>query len=225
MKKNNTPQTHFISLLNNREKEIIERLSTPVKIQEYLDSIPYPAGNANRSPLQVMREQQAHCLDGGLFAAAMLRYLGYPALLLEMQPEAGMDDDHVLALYRVDGCWGAVAQSNYTGLRSREPIYRSLRELVMSYFEFFYNVNGDKTLRGYSRPINLARFDHLGWMWLQKGADAIEEYIKQVSIVPILSQAQIDRLAPMDKLSFEAGRMGVNETGLYQPKKRDTNSQ
>lgn len=220
MQVNSTPLTHFISLLTSREEEIVKGLSTPVRIQDYLDSIPYSAEDTNRSPLQVLREQQAHCLDGGLFAAAMLRRLGFPALVLEMQPAEGMDDDHVLALYRVEQCWGALAQSNYTGLRSREPIYRSLRELVMSYFEFFYNVDGDKTLRGYSRPINLAHFDSLGWMWSQEGVDAIEEHIRQVHVTPILNQAQITRLAPMDKLSFEAGRMGVNEAGLFRPNRK-----
>ena len=220
MQKNINPVAYFDSLLTNKEKGILDLLSNPVKIQDYLDSIPYSAEDANRCPLQVLREQQAHCLDGGLFATAMLRRIGYPALILEMQPEAGMDDDHVLAIYKVKGSWGALAQSNYTGLRSREPIYRSLRELVMSYFEFFYNVDGDKTLRGYSRPINLARFDSVGWMWSQAGADAIEDHVKRVSILPLLTQSQIDRLAPMDELSFQARRIGINEAGLYQPHKK-----
>ena len=218
--KNTNPLAYFDTLLTNKEREILSSLSNPVKIQNYLDSIPYSAEDANRCPLQVLREQQAHCLDGGLFAAAMLRRLGYPALVLEMQPEKGMDDDHVLAIYKVKGSWGALAQSNYTGLRSREPIYRNLRELVMSYFEFFYNINGDKTLRSYSRPINLAHFDSVGWMWSLAGADAIEEHIKRVSIIPLLTQAQIDRLASMDELSFQAGRIGINEAGLYVPQKK-----
>jgi len=208
---------YFESLLTQEEKGMMGNLTCPAKIQGYLDGIQYSAENANRCPLQVMRDRQAHCLDGGLFAAAMLRRLGYPALILEMQPAQGRDDDHVLAIYRLEGCWGALAQSNYTGLRSREPIYRNLRELVMSYFEFFYNVFGEKTLRGYSRPIHLAQFDRLGWMWLQAGADAIEEHIKKVSILPVLTKTRIERLSSMDELSFQAGRIGINEAGLYQP--------
>ena len=96
------------------------------------------------------------------FSAAALRWLGYPPLIVDL--EAVRDSDHVLAVYRADGHWGAVAKSDYAGLRSREPVYRTVRELVMSYFEHYYNPAGEKSLRAYSRPVNLARFDHMGWM-------------------------------------------------------------
>ena len=99
-------------------------------IFDYLDSLPYIGEDLNRPPLRVMQDRQCHCLDGGFLAALALRRLGHPPLVIDLVPEPGTDDDHVLALYRVDGCWGAVAKSNYTALRYREPVYRSLRTRV-----------------------------------------------------------------------------------------------
>jgi len=208
----------FEKQLNPQEKTILDGLRTPADIQEFLDRMPYASGERNRSPLEVIRERQAHCLDGGLWAAAMLRRLGFPPLIMDLLPEPGQDDDHVLALFRFEGCWGAVAQSNYTGLRYREAIHRNLRELVLSYFEDYFNVFGCKTLRSYTRPIDLSRFDHLDWMILPSGVNEVEEYLKTVHSHPLLTPGQISRLAGVDKLSFEAGRIGLNEEGVYVPK-------
>jgi hypothetical protein len=105
----------------------------------------------------VLRDRLAHCFEGALFAAGALRALGHPPLLLDL--EAVRDDDHVLAVFRRNGAWGALAKSNYAGLRFREPVYRTLRELAMSYFEDYYSVEGERSLRSFStRPVNLARF-------------------------------------------------------------------
>lgn len=110
------------------------RLSNPSRIQAFLDELAYSTEPIYRCPLRVLRERTAHCFDGALFAAAALRCLGYPPLIVDLLPN-GRDDDHLLALYRVDGHWGAVAKSNFVGLRFREPIHRTLRELALSYFE------------------------------------------------------------------------------------------
>ena len=193
----------------------MDSLDTPCRIQAFLDEMVYPSGEANRSVLEVLRQRQAHCLDGGLFAAAALHRLGHRALILDMQPHPGQDDDHVLALYRMDGCWGALAKSNFSGLRLREPIYRTTRELVLSYFEDFFNLQKQKTLRGYSRPINLARFDHTRWMTEAQGVDAIEGYLKTVRLTALISQAQAARLSPVDQRSFEAGTLGLNPDGAF----------
>lgn len=144
-------------------------MNTPEKIQRLLDALPYnkePDGPACRSPRRVLRDRTAHCLEGALLAAAALRVQGHPPLLLDL--EAVRDDDHVLAIFRQRGLWGPVAKSNYAGLRFREPVYRSLRELVISYFEHYYNLCGEKTLRKYSRPVNLARFDALEWVTAER---------------------------------------------------------
>jgi hypothetical protein len=209
----------FETYLNAQQLALWAGLNSPAKIQAFLDEIPYSAEDANRCPVAVLQDLQAHCLDGALFAAAALSRLGFPPLILDMQPEPGMDDDHVLALFRREGHWGAVAKSNYSGLRFREAIHRNLRELVLSYFEDYYNVDGVKTLRYYTRQINLNRFNKVGWLWRNEGADAIEKYLWQMKRIPLLSESMVAHLSSIDKLSFEAGRLGSNSAGLYQPKK------
>ncbi len=140
--------------LTTAELAVFRRLNTPEKIQRFLDrDLAYnkePGGPTCRSPRRVLRDRTAHCMEGALFGAAALRMIGHPPLLLDL--EAVRDDDHVLAVFRSRGHWGAVAKSNYSGLRYREPVYRTLRELVMSYFEHYYNLKKEKTLRRYSRP-------------------------------------------------------------------------
>jgi len=214
------PLGYFNSQLTNEDRKLLDAMCTPADIQAFLDGIPYSAEEVNRSPLQVLRERQAHCLDGGLFAAAVLRCQGNPALILDLQPDPGQDDDHVLALFKIEGCWGAVAQSNYTGLRYREAIHRTLRELVLSYFEDFFNIYAQKTLRCFTRPINLRKFDHLGWMWSSAGVDAVEEFLKNVNLIPLINPVQESRLIAVEELSFQAGRIGINAQGVYQPKSK-----
>jgi hypothetical protein len=210
--------TEFENQLTSQERILLDSLHTPADIQALLDSIPYAAGERNRSSLEVLRERQAHCLDGGLLAAAILRRQGYPPLLMDLQPDPGQDDDHILALYKIEGCWGAVAQSNYTGLRYREAIHHTVRELVLTYFEDFYNPYARKSLRYYTRPIDLSRFDRFGWMWSSAGVDAVEKYLKQVHLIPLLTPAQENRLIDVEQLSFQAGRLGLNEQGVFIPK-------
>jgi hypothetical protein len=208
----------FNDRLTQSEREFFDSLRSPAQIQAFLDQVRYPSGSENRSSLEVYHQRQAHCLDGGLFAVTALRRIGFPPLVVDLQPDAGMDDDHVLAIYKIEGCWGAVAKSNYSGLRFREPIYRSLRELVISYFDDFFNVNGVKTLRYYTRPIDLGRFDSHGWMLSSSGVDWVEGYLKQVKVTSLLTPAQIALLSPIDKRSFDAGSLGLNPKGSFQPK-------
>jgi hypothetical protein len=141
-------QETFEVRLSVSERKLLDRLDSPIKIQTFLNSIPYSEDEFYRCPLRVLRERKAHCFDGALFAAMAIRRSGRPALILELIPNR-RDDDHILALFKQYGHWGAVAQSNFSGLRYREPIYRNLRELVMSYFEDFFNAVGEKTLVGY----------------------------------------------------------------------------
>jgi hypothetical protein len=192
------------------EHAIFRRLNTPARIQRYLDDLPYnkePGGITCRSPRGVMRHRTAHCMEGALFGAAALRQLGYPPLLFDL--EAVQDTDHVLAVFRVRGRWGAVGKSNFSGLRFREPIYRDLRELAMSYFEHFYNLRGEKTLRGFSRAVNLSRFDRIGWMTSEEDVWAIPQYLCEISHRPVLTPEQVRGLSRMDRRLFEAGRLGA----------------
>jgi len=138
-------------------------------------------------------------------------------LVLDMLPHN--DDDHLLALYQRDGHWGAVAKSNFVGLRFREPVYRTLRELVMSYFEDFYNVDREKTLRGYTVPLNLSAFDYLNWMTSDETMDVIADKQDKIRKVTLLTDDMIAGLALMDERSYQAGLIGVNAAGLYKPQR------
>src|SRR5258708_6749527 len=145
-------------------------------------------------------------MEGALFAAAALRVLGYPPLLVDL--EAVRDTDHVLAVYRSAGHWGAVAKSDYSGLRSREPVYRTLRELAISYFEHFFNPAGEKTLRTYSRTVNLKRFDGLDWMTSEEDVWAVPNHLCEIPHTRLITHAMERRLARMDQRLYAAGRLG-----------------
>lgn len=208
----------FLSNCSPAERQLFESLDHPQKIQAFLDSTAYAAEYSNRCPLRVLRERRAHCLDGAIFAAAALRQIGFPPLLVDIFPDPGMDDDHVLAIYRLNGGYGAVAKSNFSGLRRREPVYRSLRELVMSYFEQFFNLHGQRTLRTYTRPLNLATLDARQWMTSDSGADAIEQRLLHMKRIHALNSAMIASLTPVDELPRQVGLIGSDPAGLYQPK-------
>lgn len=145
-------------------------------------------------------------MDGALFAAAALRLQGHRPLIVDL--EAVFDDDHVLAVFRQDGHWGAVARSNYSGLRYREPLYRSIRDLALSYFESYFNLRRQKTLRRHSRPVDLSRFDARGWMTAQDDLWDIPYYLVDVKHYPVLTKAQVNRLGTVDRRMFEAGLVG-----------------
>jgi hypothetical protein len=195
---------------DQKELSVLRGLNTPEKIQRFLDcDLAYnkeDGGETCRSPRVALRYRSAHCMEGALFAAAALRVQGFPPLLLDL--EAVRDDDHVLAIFRQRGHWGAIAKSNYTGLRFREPVYRTLRELVMSYFEHYYNLSAEKTLRRYSRPVNLSRFDRIGWMTSEKDVWEIPYYLCDISHQGILPTGSERRLAKVDDRLFKAGLVG-----------------
>lgn len=204
--------------LNPEETALLRSLDTPQKIQAFLDTCSYVAEYDNRCPRRVLIERRAHCLDGGLFAAMALRRLGDAPLVVDIFPDPGMDDDHVLAIFKRNGRYGAVAKSNFVGLRFREPVYATLRELIMSYFEQFYNINGVKTLRSYTNPVNLSPFDRVGWEWQDSGADRIEKALLARSRRPLISAEMAAALTPVDEITYKAGLMVADFNGLYKPK-------
>jgi hypothetical protein len=193
------------------ELATLRRLTTTEKIQAFLDEeIRYNKelyGATCRSPRRVLRDRVAHCIEGALFAAAALRCLGYPPVIVDL--EAVRDDDHVIAIFKKRGHWGAIAKSNYAGLRFREPVYRSLRELVMSYFEHYYNLEGEKTLRTYSRPVQLARFDSISWMTTEKDLWPINDYLCSLPHRPLLTPAMLRKKRRMDARLYRAGLIGT----------------
>jgi hypothetical protein len=200
----NTDQDGFTP----KELLSLRRLKDPYGIQRFLYDLPYHIANSAWSPRLVLREKTAHCLEGAIFAAAALRANGYLPLIIDF--EATRDTDHVLAVYQIDGYWGAIAKSNFTGLRYREPVYRSLRELALSYFEDYFNLLGERTLRRYSAPVNLKRFDHLDWMTTEKPVWFIPEYLTKIHHFPLISESQIKRLHRVDERSLRAGLVGYS---------------
>jgi hypothetical protein len=194
--------------LTPAELRKLRSLDTPAKIQAFLDSIPYHLADTAFSPRKVLREKTAHCLEGAIFAAAALRVNGYPALLLDF--EAVRDSDHVIAVYQEKGCWGSVAISNFAGLRGRAPVYRSLRELSMSYFNDYFNLRRERTLRAFStRPVNLARFDRLNWMTREDNVWFIVEHLFEIPHTKLLTPAQERALPLVDQRGLGAGTFGM----------------
>lgn len=200
--------------LTSVERRELAGLTTPGRIQDFLDQLDYSTEEIYRCPLRVLRDRKAHCFDGALFAAAALRGIGYPPLILELVPN-DRDDVHLLALYRKDGCWGAAAKSNFVGLRFREPLFRSLRELVLSYFEQFFNVAGEKTLRAYRLPLDLSRFDRVGWAVKDEPLDHIADSLDRKRRISIISDEAARGLCLVDERSRKAGLLGADEAGLF----------
>ena len=206
----------FERALTEAEQREWAQLTSPRKIQDFLDGIPYTNESRYRCPLRVLRERMAHCFDGALFGAAAMRRLGHTPLIVNMLAN-DQDDDHMLALYRRGGHWGAVAKSNFAGLRFREPVYRTLHELVMSYFEQFYNMECKKTLRRYTVPLNLKAFDRLNWMVSDEPLERIGKRLDEVREVRLLTRRMIAVLSSVDERSYQAGLLGANKVSLYRP--------
>ncbi len=195
------------------DRKLLRELSTPRKIQDFVDALDYRAEERAACPQRVIEEGRAHCFDGALFAAAALRRLGHPPRLLDLQ--AVRDDDHVLALYQVDGHWGALAKSNFVGLRFREPIHRTLRELVLSYFDDYFNADGERTLRRYSSVLSLAQFDRLLWTFRDDPLPMISDRLDDLPHRTLLTRAMARRLTRVDPRSLQGGMVGTLAEGLY----------
>ena len=193
--------------LTSAEVGRLRRLTPPWRIQKFLDDLDYDVrGEGCRSPRRVLRERKVQCMDGALFAAAALRVQGEPPLILDL--EAVFDDDHVLAVYRRNGLWGSIARSNYSGLRFREPLFRSVRDLVLSYVEAYFNLRRQKTLRRYSRPFDLSTFDRLDWMTTEENLWEIPNRLVGIRHYRLLSRAQERSLSPVSRVVFGAGLVG-----------------
>jgi len=197
--------------LTRQELAAFRRLARPEKIQDFLATrVAYnkeKEGETCRSPRRVLRDRLAHCAEGAYFAAAALRVLGHAPLIIDLV--AVRDDDHLLAVFKEHDRWGAIAKSNYSGLRFREPVYRTVRELVMSYFAHYYNLNGEMTLRAFSRPVNLSRFDSITWMTTGEDLFAIGEFLNTLPHVQILTLAMERKRRMLDKRLFRAGLIGA----------------
>ncbi len=195
---------------NTQEKKLFKQLSAPKKIQDFLTQKlkhnPANEGVECRSPRQVLRAGKAHCLEGALLAAAILEFHGHAPLLLDLRATR-RDLDHVVAVFKQFGCWGAISKTNHAVLRFREPVYKTLHELVLSYFHEYFLDSGKKTLREYSDPMDLSRFDKRGWMTSEEDLFYIPEYLDRVRHHKILTPSQIRSLRRADPIEIKAGKM------------------
>lgn len=197
------------------ERSVFAALDSPAKIQTFLDDTPYNGDYVYRSPRRVIAERRSHCVDGALFAATALRRLGHPPLVLDLR--ADRDDDHVIAVFRHRGLWGAVSKSNFVLLRYREPIYRTIRELALTYFEFYYSIEGKKTLREYSRPLDLREYDRVDWMTRDERIE--ETIVARLDTIRHFKFFDPERLElePTDPWTYQAGMVGTRPEGLWRP--------
>ena len=185
----------------------LKKLSTPKKIQDFLDSIPFnfeEKGDTYMSPKRVLKEGRAHCIEGAMLAAAALWLHGEKPLLLDLKAYPG-DMDHVVALFKQNGYWGAISKTNHAVLRFRDPIYKTIRELVFSYFhEYFLNTTGKKTLRGYSKPLSLKRF---GTKWITADEDLwiIADALDEAPHFPFIPEKNQKMIRLATKVERKAG--------------------
>jgi hypothetical protein len=195
-----------------KERRILGRLRTPAHIQRFLDELPYDEEGGAVSPRVVMHKGKAQCYSGVLFASAALRELGHPARLMWI--DAVSDDGHCLALYEVNGLWGSVAKSNYTTLRSREPVYSYLA-LGLSYFEGYFNQWGKRTMRAFTVPIDLEKFESRGWRFSEGSLPYIDRAIDTAERAWKLPRGM--NLGRVSEQLRKAGLFGASAAGLWRP--------
>ena len=195
--------------LAKEEVKLFKGLKTPAKIQDFLDTLRInfeEHGDTCMSPRMVLKTGKCHCMEGAILAALALRVNGHKPLIVDLLAH-DRDFDHVLAVFKKDGKWGAITKTNHAVLRYREPVYNSIRELAMSYFHEYFDHRGRKNLRSFSRPINLSRFDKKGWMASQEEVWHIPEYLTTVKHYPILTIKQIRGLRKADNVEIKAGKL------------------
>ncbi len=195
--------------LDFQERKVLQALSSPKKIQDYLDKLPINFeldGDTCYSPREVIKRKTAHCMEGALLAAAALWYHGQPPLLLDLVTTKN-DDDHVVALFKVRGRWGALSKTNHGVLRYRDPIYSSVRELVMSYFHEYFLDSGKKTLRSYSAPFDLRKIKDRSWLVSAEPLWHINNALEDSRHYKILSDSQIANLRKASDIEIAAGKL------------------
>ena len=212
------PSSSMEKFFTPEELSFFSQFKKPSDIQVYLNTIPYNPEYRTSSPGRIIHTNMANCFEGALFAAAALRVLGYPPLIVDFL--AHNDDDHVIAIFKHNNLFGAVAKSNTTTLRFREPVYRSLRELILSYFEFYINTIGEKTLRSYSNPVNLAKFDKYNWMNTDEDLEFIGDYLFTIYHHPIIDKKSLRNLSSADDDFVNLCFAGSIPEGLFTPKQK-----
>jgi hypothetical protein len=190
------------------EFAVLRKLNTPKKIQDFLDTI--PANKEKRvesctSPLVTLRRNRAHCMEGALVAALALWMQGEPPLILDLK-SARTDVDHLVTLFRQDGYWGGITKTNHCVLRYREPIYRDVRELAMSFFHEYFLNDGRKTLRKYSRPFDMRTWND-DWITARDDLWQLQNAIDDSPHYPLITRRQIATLRRANEIEIRAGKL------------------
>lgn len=195
------------------EEKFLRSLNTPDKIQKYIDSLIYNPENAALSSRYVMLSGDGHCLEGAFVAAAAMEFLGYPPLVVDLLGHR--DDDHVIYVYRTSSGWGSIGKSNTTLLKGRPPRYRSIQELVMSYFPFYFNTDGQLSLYAYSKPINLNRYGLWNWRWGEDNLENLGKSFSDETHFEIITKKALGKLPPVSDALMKACFLGADQRGLY----------
>jgi len=197
--------------LNKAEIKLFKKLNTPAKIQDFLETIPFnfeKGGETCMSPRRVLKNNRAHCMEGAMLAAAILKFQGHAPLLIDLRAHK-KDQDHAIAVFKINGKWGAISKTNHIVLRYREPVYDSVRQLVMSFFHEYFLDDGKKTLRSYTNPINLSKFDKKNWITSTEDLWYIDEYLNKAPHIPVLNKTQTASLRSADPIEIKAGKLTV----------------
>ena len=197
-----------------QERRVLKSLRTPAHIQQFLDELPYDEEGGAVSPRGVMRNNKAQCYSGVLFACAALRELGHRPRMMWM--DAVEDDGHAIALYQIGKVWGSVAKSNFTSIRSREPVYPYLA-LGLSYFDGFFNQFGKRTMRGFTVPVDLEKFEKRGWRFDEGPMEYVDHAIDTAQREWVLPRNREKDISPVSEALRQAGLLGANVKGLWHP--------
>ncbi len=197
-----------VGSFTKRENSLMRKLNTPAKVQDFLGGLPFnfeKGGETLKSPILTLRTRKAHCFEGALLGAYILSLHDFPPLILHLKATKE-DYDHVIALFKIKGLWGALSKTNHAVLRYREPVYKSIHELVISYFHEYFLNNGQKTLRQYSEPLNLNIF---GKDWMTEEGDLwkVDKKLDKIKHFSILQKTTIRNLRKADRVEIRAGKI------------------
>jgi hypothetical protein len=187
----------------------LKKLTTPIKIQDFLDRMPInyeKKGETYMSVTETLKAGKAHCFEGALVAAAALSLQGEKPLLLDLKARKP-DVDHVVALYKKSGRWGAISKTNHASIRFRDPIYKSIRELAASYFhEYFYDKTGEKTLVSHSLSFNLETCG-IDWRGSNESLDELVDKIDAARHFAFYPSKNKKYLRKADAMERKAGEL------------------
>lgn len=199
-----------MSEFSSNERALFRKLSSPQKIQDFLETLKInfeQGGETCMSPRRVLQTGKAHCMEGAMLAACALEFHGHAPLVLDLRAREPLDFDHVVAPFKVRGYWGAISKTNHAVLRYREPVYKTIRELALSYFHEYFMDNGKKTLYDYSQPMNLGQFNQLTWRTSTKDLWQIPEHLDGIRHYAIVGPVQRKLFRRADAIEIAAGKL------------------